>query len=248
MKKFKIIPIPNSNSNIKLCDELETIKMLQNGYSITRFGDGEHSIFNSKNYLKHKSQTIFYFRLKEYYQKILDEQLDNNKLLLGFNVMHTPPRYKKLWYKYCNNNLKKNKDKIFNNPWIFRLSDVNMVCNNDKVSLAKEILKIWKDKNILLVCNEQTKKKILKVINCVNIKNCSFIYIPSISAFSKFDEILTATKNKLKENKFDIIIISGGQMANAFVYEMHKIIQVIDIGSIEFGTNIYLEAKKDLLN
>ena len=51
-----------------------------------------------------------------------------------------------------------------------------------------------------------------------------------------------------KENKFDIIIISGGQMANAFVYEMHKIIQVIDVGSIEFGTNIYLEAKKDLLN
>ncbi len=217
-------------------NEFETIKKLQNGYSITRFGDGEFRIIYGKNIpfqecnneLAEKLNKILrYDKLPDnllvaippFYQNIVPKRINNGKVL-----------------KYWNSYLKKkeslhiesilNKNKEYYSSFISRIESFDY----NKIDYMNEMSKIWKNRNVVLVINENlfNKKKILfdNIMKESKIKN--IIFCPEINAYSEYNAIF----NKCILNETDtLFLIMAGPMASVLSCELCKHnFQSIDIG------------------
>lgn len=220
-------------------NEIDTIKKLQQGFSISRFGDGEFRLINGKNMVYQDYNPIIASKLKN----VLSHNNIPPKLLIGIppfyqnkNEFYCPIRFtnKKVinyWKKYLSNKESKKMEQIINYDNIYYSSFISRIesFNYNNKDYISELNKIWKDKKIVLILN-QFKYNEFKNIIYQNINNVvGVIYCTEKNAFSEYDNLFEKCKNYDKDT---IFLIMAGPTATILSFDLCLIgYQSIDIGS-----------------
>lgn len=237
LKKFNII------------SDIETVdKIVNDKYSIARFGDGEFKwIFGIKQNSFQKDSKELAKRLK----RVLKNN-DNEKLLIGINdSMNSIKVYnfsaRLYWMEYLIELNSKLYKLIPNKMYISTNITRPYIDYKDK---SKEIIKakfdnlkrIWDDRDVVIVEGEFTK---LGVGNDLfnNCKSISRIICPATNAFDKYDEIVNAIR---KQSKDKLILMSLGPTATVLAYDMSKEgYQCIDTGHVDIEYMWFLNGAKN---
>ncbi len=233
---------------LNIMSEEETIDMINKGFSISRFGDGEFQWMlgkNSNSFQKDSEELTK--RLKEVYNSSL-----KNHLVCISNAFTTLNKFSYDDYLYWQLFLKKNwnnykilfdMNKKYGNA---NISRPYMLYNNKERKKAFErfnnLKKIWNNKKLLIIEGEKTK---IGVGNDLikNAKEVKRILCPATNAFESYDEIISVIKNL--KYKPDITIIALGPTASILAYDMCKIgMQAIDIGHIDIEYEWFLRKAK----
>lgn len=204
-----------------IMDVWETVNYLNNSnISYCRFGDGEFALMNDKKggvFQKYDP------RLADLLKKAFCS--DNNILCVGLNY----------WFYHWPSNLHERQDIFYRilskdirdslKPYI----DFNRVYGDSLISMPyhlfksfdfekyySEIEKLWKDKDIVIICGKTVFNKIK--YNCFeSAKSINYIYGKSVNAFDEYDALLEkALATDPKSPKFIIL----GQTATALAYDL----------------------------
>lgn len=219
--------------------ELDTMKMLKQGYSISRFGDGEINIAMGKkygiNFQKYSSS------LQSRLVEILGEKsIENSNFLIGIpELMSTyhEYRYKQIVFWSIFNSSKRNwvishlykegKNQLYGDALFARVSGFKNYSHGEfykKITLLKEI---WSKKRVLIVEGEKVR---LGVGNDLlsTAEKIDRILVPAANAYDYYDEILTVVA---EQKNIDLVLIVAGAMATVLAYDLYKRgYQAIDIG------------------
>lgn len=205
--------------------------ILENGCSVSRFGDGELVCALGQGIRFQKSDKNLAKRLKEILKS-------NNEVAVCLPDVFAPERLElrtdenqTFWRKHL---------EIYRGDW-YRLLNFNRTYLNTALSRfyipfkdkeqsradAVSLKKIWEDKDVLLI---EGKNSRLGVGNdfFANAKSVKRILGPERDAFDKYNEILTAAK----ENAGDkLILIALGPTATVLAYDLGLLgFQAVDIG------------------
>jgi glycosyltransferase family protein len=220
--RAKIINFFQKKNKIPLpayCSIEETIRLMQNGYSISRFGDGEMAIMIGHSLAFQKFSPSLAERLKEIIKYTDDKFLP---CLVSFKNEIGP-----FFYRFYSLHLAKLKN-FFNysirygNPMISRLEGFLTVD-------IKEYRKIWNDRKVVFVFSSKGRFEIEAAL-FDNIKEYKTIDIPPKNAFDEYDRIFREAKQFSKDYLF---LIAAGATASVLAYDLYKDgYQAIDIGHL----------------
>lgn len=240
--KYKLLE--NLHKKPLILNNAETIEKILQGYSISRFGDGEFFLmikekgfdFQSINdNLSNRLLEVFNSteeRLlvaipKVFEEKDLEFRTEASKQWWK-NYLRN---YRELWYKYID------FKKIYGSSTFTR----NYIAVEDK-SICKEyfksIKKIWSDKEIIIVEGKYSR---LGIGNDLfnEAKSIQRILAPNKNAFDKYNDILNRVKLEGKEK---LILIALGPTATILAYDLHKLgYQALDIGHIDIEYEWFLQ-------
>lgn len=227
----------------------ETIdELITTNKSFVRFGDGELFLMNDK--------PIPFQEPNPYLQQRLENIIksSNKNIMIGIirRIFYMDAGYN------CRNNVKyydRSKgshirrlfENIIDKNQIYYAADITapfMTYENfDFESYYNNIQRIWKNKDITIICGVKTFENIdYNIFECSN--SLEYQYAPSINAFDKYKEIFINAK-KIDKNKLIIIIL--GPTATILAYDLAKEgFRAIDIGHIAKDYDAY--KKKVLVN
>ena len=209
--------------------------------SVSRFGDGELNIINSREIGFQEYDNRLRDRLKE----ILKSDIPGIAICIPGalnNTSQLDETPKKFWDEnlktgrfswYKNINLKK----VYYNAQMTR-PYMDYKDKNQSIKYFTNLKKIWDKKNIAIIEGENSK---LGVGNDLlkNTKSIERILAPSENAFKKYNEILSEAK---KIDKEKLILIALGPTATVLAYDLHKLgYQAIDIGHIDIEYEWFLK-------
>ncbi len=233
---------------------LETLDKLIEGYSISRYGDGELSLTYKK-----KKSGINYQEDNEILRNRLTEILKSD---LDKHLVAIPRPFVKIddlilgeayfWSKYYytnKSNLNKylEKEKVYYDAMISRFY-MPYLDKKDCQKVVEKLIMLFKDKNILIIEGESTRfglgNKLLKSSRTVRRILC-----PSKNAFKVYDKIL---KRIRIEDKNNIVLMALGPTATILAYDLAKEgYQAIDVGHMDIEYEWYLmgaDKKVDIKN
>jgi glycosyltransferase family protein len=216
-------------------------KILEGGYSICRYGDGDFQTMIEKidlPYQKYDNQLAK--RMKEILLS------DDPKILVGL-----PVGYYSIDGLVRESSLNWRSQIALVYPILKRYLDLNKQYYNSSMSrfyyeyqdknvskrYLNKLFKIWEGKNILLIEGEKSR---LGMGNDLFNKalNVERILAPKHNAFSKYDQILSEA---LKHKKSKLILIALGSTATVLAFDLAKAgYQSIDIGNIDIEYEWYL--------
>lgn len=205
----------------------ETLALLNKGYGISRYGDGEYLAAKGKNLGFQPGDSSLARRLSE---------------ILGANppVRHivaiTPWRnlvlYKEAWLAI--------RDFVFGEilPLLDRnrlYGDAGLTYHINQYNLG-DFKSIWNDKKVVFVVGRGGNfSKESKLFD--NIAAEDFIYIPSRDAWGEYDKILAQCK---KFGKDWIFYIAAGPTATVLAYDLAKLgYQALDLGHLTNSFKVY---------
>lgn len=230
----------------KILDNYKTIdKIINDGFSISRFGDGEFDLLTKRNEFKfQKSNDLLSKRLSEilisknnhniligipmvFNKRDLEFRTDESKLWWSKYMLN----YRKEWYKYLDLN------QVYANANFTR----NYIAAKDKSKCReyyKYIKKIWNSKEIVIVEGEFSRFGVGNdLLN--NSRNIERILCPSENAFDKYESIFNEIKKNITKDK--LILIALGPTATVLAYDLAKIgYQAIDIGHLDIEYEWFL--------
>ena len=228
-------------------DDILIEKIIKDGNSISRFGDGEIGLIANKvdiGFQKHNELLS---------KKLLDVINCNGDRLIVclprafIDLSDLKKKPKKYWIYYIFIN-KKNIENIFKKNYVYGNASITRFyidynnINNIEHKI-NQLRKIWNDKKILIVEGECTK---LGVNNDLfdNSKLIRRIIVPRRNAFEYYQEILNSV---IKNSKtFDIVLLSIGPTATVLSKDLSENgIQTIDIGHIDIEYEWYLMNAKE---
>lgn len=220
----------------------ETIEKIIQGYSISRYGDGEFDIaFRKKelNFQEYDSE------LSKYLREILNSNLE--KLLVAIprtlvEIKNLKENEKYFWSRYYikqRKKLEKNilKDKVYFDSMISRFY-MPYINPEENIESIDKLIKYFSNKKILIIEGENTRfglgNSLLK-----NSSEIQRIILPDKNGFRKYKEVMEFTlKNFTKDN---IILIALGPTATVLAYEFSKEgYQALDIGHLDVEYEWYL--------
>ena len=234
----------------KILSDEKTIELINNGYSIARFGDGEFKwAFNIKQQSFQSDNQLLSNRLKE----IMSQYNSSSNILLGipYGLMDISQytkrarRYWKAFYVkhhrivnsfindklvYCNTNLTR--------PYFDYINKDEKIIR-ERFELIK---KIWDKKDIYIIEGENTKLGVRNdLLN--NVSSIKRIICPAINAFDKYEKILECAK-KIPKNK--TILISLGPTATVLAWDLSQEgYHAIDTGHIDIEYEWFISNAKD---
>lgn len=252
INKYKISKEKEPRYIIKT--KLETLNKLLEGYSISRYGDGELSLIYKK-----KKSGINYQEYNEEMKKRLADILKSN---LDKHIVAIPGPLIKIddlekgeayfWSKYYMTN-KKNLDTYLNKKKVYydsMISRFYMPYSNKEESriLAEKIRKLFSQRSLMIIEGENTRfglgNNLLE--ESISIKR---ILCPSKNAYKIYNKILERAKTLPKDN---MILIALGPTATILAYDLAKCgYQAIDIGHLDIEYEWYLmkaDKKVDIEN
>lgn len=225
---------------VQIINELETIKKLQEGYSIARFGDGEFRLINGKDICFQKNDEKLSNKLLE----IVKQENISDKLLVAIppffaSYIYSVPNHMDnekvitYWRKYMKNKDSINiwkllENKIYYSSFISRLESFDL---DYREIIKEEIKKIWIDKKIILVVNHDKYKSIKNKINeYIGYQKIEIIiFCPDQNAYDKYGDIYSECTKYSREY---IHLLMLGPTASVLASELTKLgYQSIDIGS-----------------
>jgi len=238
---IKIYPLP------KIMSIPDTIdKLITDGCSICRFGDGELLYLAEKRSLPFQKQNS---RLRQYFKDILVSDYDH--ILIGlpvgyYSLKNLKPSSRLNWraiiswtYPTVNNYLK--KDKIYYNASMTRLYMDYQDRSHSQIWF-KKIMCLWQDRDIILVEGEKSR---LGIGNNLfeKAKSIKRIIGPAHDAFDQFDSILTFSKT---QSKNALYLIAMGPTAKPLAFELALTgRQAIDIGNLDIEYEWFLRKAKE---
>lgn len=216
--------------------------IINNEYSIARYGDGELNIimgggihfqdFNES--LRRKLIYILQCKNENYFKVGIPIAINTTS---GYNKEAATFWKKNMstgrfhWFRLCNI-----KKEYINASFTWCLSDYQN--KKEAAEQFKKIIKIWENKDIFIVEGEKSK---LGVNNTLfsNTKSIKRIICPDINAYNYYDEI---KHNIIKNLRNELVLISLGPTATVLAYELYKKgIRSIDIGHLNFHFNNYIK-------
>ncbi len=220
-------------SDEKLVDEI-----VNNGKSLSRFGDGELRLMTDDKFgISFQSNTE---ELSAALKEVLESKQAN--LIIGINVgFNDPSEYNKKTQRYFRAFNYRNRDKYlqiipkgrqYGNSSITRFY-IDYDCDDLRSARnrLKNLERIWLNKNILIVEGKYTR---LGVGNDLfsKAKNIRRIIIPNTDAFNVIDDIERAVINNRKNS--EIVLIAAGPTATVLAHRLaNQGIQSVDIGHID---------------
>ena len=236
--KYEIVEESEQTYRPNILNNIETIKyLLNNGNSLSRFGDGEFNLIQGKDCVFQKHNVELQKRLNE----ILGSDLKNHSVAIPFLMCHLrkgtkeQKRFTRAYYT-------KNNDWIFHTIIKDKLYlDSSITCtfpNQEEFNLMREI---WEKRDIAIICGDRVFKNI-KYNVFDNAKSIEYINAPTVNAFDEYDSILDKAK-KIDKNKLICIIL--GPTATVLAYDLAKEgYQALDLGHIVKSYDLFMNSNK----
>ncbi len=232
---FKFLKVKRNNYNI-ISDEETVDKIVNQRYSIARFGDGEFKWILGVKQNSFQNDSI---ELSKRLKDIL-RSTDNDKLLIGINgcfnhldnyVLSAKLYWKKFLINYNSKLEEQLPQRIYSDSNITRpYIDYKDKSPNTIQKKFDNLKRIWCNKSIVIVEGKFTKLGVGNDLfdNCTSIER---IICPAVNAFDKYDDIIKEIR-KVSLNK--LILISLGPTATILTYDLSKEgYQCIDTGHID---------------
>lgn len=220
----------------------ETVQKLKEGYSMSRYGDGELNMILGRNFSTFQdTDAILIQRLRE----ILKSALQNHMVCLPDiygTFVNRKDEYKN-WFRRHLSNGGRDDD--------YRLFEMNKVYYNafvtrpyidyiDKTAATGEfeaIRSVWTDKDITIIEGSKTRFGVGNDL-LDNARSCQRILCPAVNAFQKYPAILEIAEN-IDHNR--LVLIALGQTATVLAYDLAKAgYQALDIGHLDIEYEWYL--------
>ncbi len=212
----------------------ETIqKIVREGCSVSRFGDGEILLTNNKAIGFQKADSKLGERLKE----VLQSNADGHIVCLSdtfTDIYRYNRKARRFWrthffiYGHIWDNLLISNKQYYNTFVTRPYMDFAQKTQCGK--WFHDMQAIWQDRNIIFIEGEKSR---LGVGNDLfhNAKSIKRILCPPTSAFDKYDSIVNEA---IKQNKDVLFLIALGPTATVLAYDLHKKgYQAIDIGHVD---------------
>ena len=212
----------------------ETIqKIVREGCSVSRFGDGEILLTNNKAIGFQKADSKLGERLKE----VLQSNADGHIVCLSdtfTDIYRYNRKARRFWrthffiYGHIWDNLLI-PNKQYYNTFVTR-PYMDFAQKTQCGKWFHDMQAIWQDRNIIFIEGEKSR---LGVGNDLfhNAKSIIRILCPPTSAFDKYDSIVNEA---IKQNKDVLFLIALGPTATVLAYDLHKKgYQAIDIGHVD---------------
>ncbi len=212
----------------------ETIqKIVREGCSVSRFGDGEILLTNNKAIGFQKADSKLGERLKE----VLQSNADGHIVCLSdtfTDIYRYNRKARRFWrthffiYGHIWDNLLI-PNKQYYNTFVTR-PYMDFAQKTQCGKWFHDMQAIWQDRNIIFIEGEKSR---LGVGNDLfhNAKSIKRILCPPTSAFDKYDSIINEA---VKQNKDVLFLIALGPTATVLAYDLHqKGYQAIDIGHVD---------------
>lgn len=255
---FIFYPIIKVKRKYKIIPDEQTIQLIKEGYSLSRFGDGEFNWASNSEEIKNNFQDNninLSIKLKE----VLNyDEKKAKKFIIGIPIaLANPNQFKEetklFWKWYMIKNFKMLDkllpDRVYSNASITR---PYMDYKKEDFEIFKRkfetIKEIWNDKEIVIVEGCYTR---LGINNDLfdNVKSIKRIICPFKNAFEKYDDIYDSIV-KNAQNK--LVLIALGPTATILAYDISQKenIQCLDIGHIDIEYEWFLRrlCKKELIN
>ena len=212
----------------------ETIqKIVKEGCSVSRFGDGEILLTNDKAIGFQKADSKLGERLKE----VLQSNADGHIVCLSdtfTDIYRYNRKARRFWrthffiYGHIWDNLLISNKQYYNTFVTRPYMDFAQKTQCGK--WFHDMQAIWQNRNIIFIEGEKSR---LGVGNDLfhNAKSIKRILCPPTSAFDKYDSIINEA---VKQNKSVLFLIALGPTATVLAYDLHKKgYQAIDIGHVD---------------
>lgn len=233
----------------KIVGEEATIeKIVTEGVSMARFGDGEFSII--KGNARHRFQTTDIAKLGSKLKEVLNA--DNPKMIIGIannygNLDRYSEQAKHEIRRYLNRSVRAQhlsllkKDCIYYDAYITRPYVMYADSKTDAPSKRfNDLMRIWDNRKCVFVEGCMTG---LGVGNNLfdNAEEIKRIIVPAENAFEKYDDILAECKMQDKDVLF---LIAAGPTATILAYDLCNAgYQAIDIGHIDLEYEWFLRGE-----
>lgn len=220
----------------------ETIEKIIQGYSISRYGDGEFDIAFRKKELYFQEYDS---ELSKYLREILNSNLE--KLLVAIprtliEIKNLKENEKYFWSRYYlkqKEKLEKNisKEKVYYDSMISRFY-MPYINPKENIESIDKLIKYFSNKKILILEGENTRfglgNSLLK-----NSSEIQRIILPDRNGFRKYKEVIKfVLENFTRDN---IILIALGPTATVLAYEFSKEgYRALDIGHLDVEYEWYL--------
>jgi hypothetical protein len=202
----------------KVCSEWDTIKKLQEGFSIARFGDGEFKMMDGAGYVREPPNKKLAHELRQVLRK------PHPMCLRGIPTFdERSPKYV-TWKKHIGRftRLMKRTSGDFYSAFISRPDSAPWIRTKE---YALEVQKLWAGKRTVVLCERDGS-----AIRAVGADRPSTVHIvcPSHEAYAHIDYF----ENRIRAAEPDIAILSCGMTATCLANRLagHGI-QAIDFGS-----------------
>lgn len=201
-------------------NEMETIAKLQEGYSISRFGDGEFKMIDGAGYVREPPNKKLAHELRQVLRNPPD------KLLRGIPTMDPRGDKYDTWKKHQERftRLLRRTRGPFYSAFISRPDSAQWIRTRE---FAEEFVKVWANKTVAYLCEPESKTRTL-MLRTGPEGQTLHIECPSHKAYARIDEY----EREIARWKPDIAILSCGMTATCLAARLaRRGIQAIDFGS-----------------
>ena len=227
----------------------ETIEKIVQGYSISRYGDGEFDIAFRKKSINFQEYDL---ELSNYLKEILNSSLPKHLVAIPrtlIEIKNLKDNEKYFWSRYYLKQKKKLKENISNEKVYFdsMISRFYMpyIKFEENIRDIENLINYFSNKKILIIEGENTRfglgNSLLK-----NASEIQRVILPDKNGFKKYKIILDFVLNNF--TKDNIILIALGPTATVLAYEFCKNgYQALDIGHMDVEYEWYLlKAKRKI--
>lgn len=227
----------------------ETIERIVQGYSISRYGDGEFNIIFRKKSINFQEYDL---ELSNYLKEILNSSLPKHLVAIPrtlIEIKNLKDNEKYFWSRYYLKQKKKLKENISNKKVYFdsMISRFYMpyIKFEENIKDIENLINYFSNKKILIIEGENTRfglgNSLLK--DALEIQR---VILPDKNGFKKYKIILDFVLNNF--TKDNIILIALGPTATVLAYEFCKNgYQALDIGHMDVEYEWYLlKAKRKI--
>jgi glycosyltransferase family protein len=219
--------------------------LLENSYSVSRFGDGEIRLISGEDIEFQKSSILLSERLKE----ILISDLFNHKVCVSgvFQSLYLYTsienyfwrkhlvKFRRIWLKYLSSK-RKYLNTFITRPYMPYKNRLG--CEN----YFNRIKGIWNCRDVIIIEGKLTRFGMSNTLldNCNSIQR---VLCPSTNAFESYNSIIDVVS---KIGKNHLILSALGPTATILCYDLTKFgIQAIDIGHLDIEYDWFLLKAKN---
>lgn len=216
-------------------------KIVREGLSVARFGDGEIKLAGGKDISFQPASQELSARLREVL-KVDDEGFlpciisffepdpDFTDVSNGHWIRHMK-RFRYLWYRYTDSSI------VYGNAFVSRF----YLSSTDKSTTAlrfEKMKQIWKDRDLIIVEGSQSR---IGVGNDLfdNVRSVKRILCPVTAAFDRYGEILDAALGQRTGN--ELYLLALGPAATVLAYDLFRAgAQAVDFGHLDIEYEWFL--------
>ena len=246
MQQHKLLSL---NANVLNYDE-SIDYIIENKCSLCRFGDGEFNQIMGGSEPFQKNNPALTQRLKEILMSCFDSSnLNSNIRVSIYRLYYNFSDWNNLIFpRFFEEFVIANENflaEVCNPKYTYISTEISQLYHifkdYDFASYFEHIKKIWKDRDVAIICGDRIFNNIENnIFNCA--KSVEYIYAPTTEAFEQYDEILEKAKRIPKEK---LVIAILGPTATLLAWDLSQCgYQILDFGHIAQDYDSFLKKEK----